>query len=60
MAVSEKKKASNAKWDKENIRTVACRLKKDDAEAFKEYAEKQGKTVNTLIREYVLQCIAKD
>ncbi len=26
--ISEKKKASNAKWDKENMTSLACRVKK--------------------------------
>lgn len=57
MPVSEKKKATNAKWDKENMRTVATRLRKAEAEAFAEYAASKGKTPNALLREYVRECI---
>ena len=41
--VSEKHKASNQKWDLENMRSVSCRLRKEDAELFKQYcAENQN------------------
>lgn len=57
MSVSEKKKISNAKWDKENMATLGCRVKKDEAAAFKDYAASKGKTANTVLKEYVIQCI---
>lgn len=57
MSVSEAKKAANARWDKKNMSTVACKLKKEQVDAFKEYASGKGKTVNTLLREYILECI---
>lgn len=57
MPISEKKKQSNAKWDRENMATIGCRLKKEQAAAFKEYAKGQGKTANTILKEYVLSCI---
>ena len=44
MAISEKKKISNARWDKENMATLGCRVKKEQAAAFKEYAKAHGKT----------------
>lgn len=59
MPISEKKKASNAKWDKENMATLGCRVKKTEAEAFKQYAAQRGTTANTLLREYVQGCIGK-
>lgn len=60
MPISEKKKASNAKWDKENMFTLGCRVKKEEAEAFKEYAKRHGKTSNTVLKEYVYECIDRD
>ena len=59
MAVSEKKKASNAKWDSANMSTLGCRVKKAQAAAFKAYCEAQGKTSNTVLKEYVLDCIGE-
>lgn len=57
MAVSEKKKASNAKWDRANMVVLSCKVRKEKAEVFKAYAAQRGKTSNTLIKEYVLNCI---
>lgn len=57
MPVSEKKKISNAKWDKDNMATLGCRVRKEEATAFKEYAANQGKTANTVLKEYVQECI---
>ncbi len=57
MPVSEKKKASNAKWDSANMATVGCRLRKEQAEAFREYCKVQGVTSNTALKNYVLECL---
>ena len=47
-------------WDKENMRTVSCRLRKEEAERFKKYAEYLGKTPHTLLTEYVKRCLELD
>lgn len=60
MPVSEKKKASNARWDRDNMATLGTRVKKSEAEAFRAYAEAQGKTANALLKEYVLACIGQE
>ncbi len=57
LSVSEKKKASNAKWDSANMATVGCRLRKEQAEAFREYCKVQGMTSNTALKNYVLECL---
>lgn len=57
MPVSEKKKASNAKWDSANMATIGCRIKKTQAEAFKAYCKRQGKTSNTVLKDFVLKCL---
>lgn len=56
MALSEKKKLSNAKWDKKNMATLGCKVKKEEAEIFKEYADSKGKKANGILKEYVLKC----
>lgn len=58
-AVSEAKRKANDKWDKDNMATVACKLRKEDADAFREYAKQSNKTVNTLLRSFVFSCIGK-
>ena len=59
MPVSESKKKANAKWDKTNMATLACKVKKHQAAAFKDYAAQRGKTSNTMLKEYVLDCIGE-
>lgn len=59
MPVSDAKKKANAKWDSENMATLACKVKKTQAEKFKNFCEKQGKTSNATLREYVLGCIGE-
>lgn len=59
MAISEARKNANNKWDKANMSTLACKVKKKDAEAFKAYCEAKGKTANTELKEYVMQCIGQ-
>jgi hypothetical protein len=60
MATSEAQKKAAAKYHKENISSLACRVKKDQADKFKAYCMSIGKTSNSVLREYVLSCIDKD
>ena len=59
MAVPESKKKANMKWDRANMATVGCKIKKADAEAFRACAQSLGKTSNALVKELILQCIAQ-
>ena len=60
MPVSRAKRASNNKWDKENMKIVACKIKKEDAEAFKQYADDNNTSPNALLRNYIYNCLGKD
>lgn len=60
MAPSEAQKKASAKYQKENIASLACRVKKEQAEKFKAYCESIGKTSNAVLRDYVLQCIGNE
>ena len=60
MAVSRAKRTSNNKWDKENMKLVACKIRKEDAEAFKQYAEDNNTNTNALLRNYIYSCLGKD
>lgn len=60
MSPSEAQKKAAAKYHKENIASLACRVKKEQADKFKAYCESQGKTSNAVLREYVLECIAEN
>lgn len=57
MAPSEAQKRASAKYQRENIASLACRVKKDQAEKFKAYCASMGKTSNAVLRDYVLDCI---
>jgi len=57
MAISEAQKKASAKYHKENIASLACRVKKEQAEKFKAFCANRGKTSNAVLREYVLECI---
>ena len=59
MTVSRKKRASNNKWDKENMKTVACKIRADKAERFKQYASENHTTPNALLRGYIYGCIGE-
>lgn len=59
MAITESRKRANAKWDKENMTTLGCKIKKEQAIAFKAYCERQGSTSNTILKEFVLECIGE-
>ena len=51
MAISEKKKISNARWDKENMTSLACRVRKDFAEEFKAMCAAAGTTSNAVLKQ---------
>lgn len=57
MAVSESRKKANQKWDAANMATLACKVKKDHAEQFKVYCAGIGETVNSVLQDYVTDCI---
>lgn len=60
MAVSEARKKANDKWDKANMAYVTCKVKKEQAEQFRDYCERIGKTPNAVIKEYVISCIKQE
>ena len=57
MPPTEAQRRASAKYQKENIASLACRVKKEQAEKFKAYCAVCGKTSNAVLRDYVLHCI---
>lgn len=53
MAVSEKKKKSNAKWDKENMTVLACKVRKEVADKFKAACAAEETTSNAVLQQAV-------
>lgn len=59
MSPTEAQRRASAKYQRENIASLACRVKKDQAEKFKEYCTGLGKTSNAVLKDYVLDCIGE-
>ena len=59
MAATEAQKRASAKYQRENISSLACRVQKEQADKFKEYCSSKGKTSNAVLRNYVLECIGE-
>ncbi|MCI8855695.1 MAG: hypothetical protein HFH26_03995 [Clostridiaceae bacterium] len=59
MAPRESQKRASLKWDKENMTTLGCKVKREQAADFKAYCDGQGKTSNTVLKDFVLECIDK-
>lgn len=57
--VTSARKDANERWKHKNKSTLACTVYKEDAEAFKTYAAEQGTTVNSLLQNYVAQCLGR-
>lgn len=57
MAVPDAKRKANNKWDKENMATLGCKVKRDQAERFKECCAMQGKKANAVLRDFVIEYI---
>ena len=60
MAPTDAQKRASAKYQRENIASLACRVKKTQAEKFKAYCTEMGKTSNAVLRDYVLDCIGEN
>lgn len=60
MPISRAKRAANNRWDAENMQIVACKIKKTDAEKFKECAKANGTTPNALLKDFIFRYISDD
>lgn len=60
MAPSDAQKRASNKYNLEHMTTLGCKVRKAEAEAFKDYCAKQGKTSNAVLSEYVFECISTD
>jgi len=46
-------------WDKQNMKSMAVNMKKDEAEAFKALATERGTTVGAMLRGYIQGVLAE-
>ncbi len=60
MPSSEAQRRANAKYQAKTIASLACRVKKEQADKFRDYCARQGKTANAVLKEYVLNCIEEN
>lgn len=60
MPLSEKKKASNAKWDAENLKRLSLAVPVSMFEFMKEHTEKTGETMNGFIKRAIVELLEKE
>ena len=62
--VSRAKRASNNRWDRDNMTNVVTKIRKEEAENFRLACEKQGTTrsavLHQCIRDYIREYGGKD
>lgn len=57
---TEKRKASNRKWDSQNYDRMSFTMKKGEKQIVAEHAAKIGESVNVFLRRAVLEQIERD
>ena len=57
--VNRAKRASNNRWDKENMTILACKVRKDYADTVKQQASKRGTSVNAVLLNAVSDFMGK-
>ena len=57
MPPSDAQKRASNKYNLKNMATIGCNVKKEEAALFKQFCKDQGKTSNTVLKDFVLACI---
>ena len=60
MPLTEKKKASNAKWDSENLRRISVAMPVELHERMAKHIEKTGETTNGFVKRAIKETIDTD
>ena len=60
VSLSEKKKASNAKWDAENLKRMSLAVPCSLHDRMKEHTEKTGETMNGFVKRAIMETLEKD
>lgn len=60
MALSEKKKASNAKWDSENLKRMSLAVPVEMHERMQARIEQTGETMNGFIKRSITETLDKE
>lgn len=59
MPVSEAKKRSNAKYDREHMTILGCKVRKEFAAKVKEKAKEKGTNVNAILLKAIKEFMAE-
>lgn len=59
MSVSEKQKEYARKWDKDNMRTLSTRVRKEDAEDFTAWCKMRNVSATSEIKRFVMSELEK-
>ena len=54
--ITESRKKAKKKWDKENMITLSCKVRKELAENLRKYADSQGLTIGVYARRAMEYC----
>lgn len=57
MPPSDAQKRASNKYNLKNMATIGCKVKEEEAALFKQFCKDQGKTSNTVLKDFVLACI---
>ena len=57
--VRESQRRAADAWDAKNMLTIGCKMRREIAEDFKQYATERQTTPSALIKAYVLQCLGR-
>lgn len=57
MPPSDAQKRASNKYNLKNMAAIGCKVKKEEAALFKQFCKDQGKTSNTVLKDFVLACI---
>ena len=58
--VTEAKKASNAKWDKQNMTVLGCKVKKEYADQVRAVAASRGESVHAVLKRALDEYMARE
>lgn len=57
--VRESQRRAADAWGAKNMLTIGCKMRREIAEEFKQYAADRNTTSNALIKAYVSQCLER-
>ena len=59
MEITENQLKAKREWDRTNLKTISCRIRRDQAEHFLAYCKEHNTSPNRILKKYVFDCIKK-